>query len=357
MTRLEISFNEIFKDKGGIHRSEFSKMPIVKDLLKYARAEIIVLRKAEKNIPPIYVDLINDYTLNAAAAKQGNQYFIGINIGAILHTFSIFSRMLSSNTILRNIGNADLEGPPRKIYDAQLKEASRSLSFYTRDIIPQDPVRKATSTIFMKHVLDFLLFHEYAHIVYGHLDYCLSNADKNGSGLDPLILQALEVSADSFATFTSLKFINGMNMEENPIFRQELKHLYKGHNQALRMWLFPIYTYFRLFGFANARHSITTDNYPTPACRANLIFENVHSYWDYTYDPIDIDALLELCTKIIFEVEKAFDQISDQGLDTRALLTSLSDEHFNHMKELMNKEQDIYETELLKEYSFIPRYE
>jgi hypothetical protein len=61
MTRLEKEFDAYFKSKGGISRDMFSKAPLVQNLLLYARAEVAFLRSCLKNIPPIYVDLVDKH--------------------------------------------------------------------------------------------------------------------------------------------------------------------------------------------------------------------------------------------------------------------------------------------------------
>lgn len=346
-------FDSLFKDKGGISRDIFSEIPLTQNFLAYARAEIELLRAEEKSIPPIYVDLINNPALNAVTKRSGNQFFIGVYIGAILQSFVIFSRMLASNTILTDIGNATSESAPQKLYDIQLKDVLYPLSAFTRKLLPKDPVRNAVVKMFVKHILDFLIFHEYAHIVYGHLDYHNSILEQQGVSDNSLILQTLEVNADGFSTFISMLFLYGSPPDKNPIIPEELRPYYKDRKIALRMWLFSIYTYFRLFGHMNFRHSITTDNHPSPGCRANLIVEAIDTYKDCTFGNIDGEILPELCIDTLMEVEEAFAQISEQGLDQRPLRSSFSEEAIRHTRDLFAKELEIFD--LLREYSYIPQ--
>jgi hypothetical protein len=354
MNRLEMEFDAFFKNKGGISHDVFSNIPLNQSFLVYARAEIELLRTKDANIPPIYVDLVDNPALNAVAGRSGNQYFIGIYIGAILQSFAIFSRMLSSNTILKNIGDPALEGPPQKMHDIQLKEVISPILSYKRSLLPNDPIRVATVKMFVKHVLDFLIFHEYAHIVHGHLDYCNTISDQSPTSVDPLIFQTLEVSADSFSTIMNLFLLYKGVPEKNHIITEELQSYYRDRDTALKMWLFPIYTYFRLFGHTNLRHCITSDKHPAPGCRANLIMDEVLFFMDYTFGNAAVDPLAERCIDIIIEVEEAFAEVSEQGLDARTIRSSFSDEMMNHTRNLFAKQSEI--DELLKEYSYIPRY-
>jgi len=344
---MQMRFDAFFSSKGGICRDMFSEIPLIQSYLLYARAEIDVLRKGEHNIPPIYVDLINNPALNATAARSGNQYFIGIYIGAILQSFAVFSRMMASNTILTDIGSAALEDPPQKMHDIQLKETIHPLLSFTRELVPKDPIRNEVVKMFVKHVLDFLIFHEYAHIVYGHVDY--RNSKQQSVFADNVVLQALETSADGFSTFISMMLLYKALSDENPIIPKALRSHYKDRYTALRMWLFPIYTYFRLFGHMNLQYCTITESHPSPGYRVNLIVEAIDTFKELGF--ANDDQLLEHCIDILIEVEEAFAQISEQGLDIRPLHTSLSEEPQKCTNDLFAKEIEIFD--LLKEYSYI----
>jgi hypothetical protein len=80
--------------------------------------------------------------------------------------------------------------------------------------------------------------------------------------------------------------------------------------------------------------------------------ENMHSFMDDTFGDLDEDALVEHSLNIIMEVEDAFSQISEQGLDTRALTSSFSEKMVNHTKNLFSKEYEI--DDLLRGYSYVP---
>ncbi len=320
MNQMEMRFDTFFSSKGGIGRDIFSEIPLMQSYLLYARAEIEALRKGDHNIPSIYVDFIDNPKLNAVAARSGDQYFIGIYTGAILQSFAVFSRMLASNTILTDLGNAALEAPPQKMHDIQLKETMHPLLSFTRELIPKDPVRNEVIKMFVKHVLDFLIFHEYAHIVYGHVDY--RNSKRPGMFADSLTMQTLEINADSFSTYINMILLYKTSPDESPLIPEKLRTFYKDRYMALRMWLFPVYTYFRLFGHMNLHHGIATESHPTPGCRINLVVEAIDTFRELGF--ANDDQLLEHCIEILMEVEKAFAQISEQGIDTRPIHAALS---------------------------------
>lgn len=350
--RLEADFDLFFKSQGGICREPFSSIPIISETLNYARIKIELLRKIEKGVPPIYVDFINDFSLNANAGRKETQYFIGINIGALLHTYSIFTRMLSCNTILKDVGDITSENTPQKVFDIQLKNADQGLSLFSRELIPRDPIRKSTVHQLMNYVIDFLVYHEYAHIAYGHVDYKIANSTCAQS-ITPFLQQSIEVWADGFAALASMEFSFEVDEKTEDISRL-IKRESFNQNPQLRLWLFAIYTYFRLFGHMNQRYSIPSNSYPPPSCRANLVLDTMHAYINNDFDSTNPDGLTKWTIDAMMEVEKAFDEISEQGLDTRPLYYGFSEQVVEHSKELLDKQEDLLE--LMKEYSFIPRY-
>jgi hypothetical protein len=69
----------------------------------------------------------------------------------------------------------------------------------------------------------------------------------------------------------------------------------------LRLWYFPVYTCFRIFGQTNKVHSLEGDPYMPPAARANMVVDtaafvleevfrfdggafNMYTFWEHSVD-------------------------------------------------------------------------
>lgn len=346
MTNLEFQFNQAYQSYGGIEKGILKSTPLIEHILSLLRVEVEVLRKGEKDLPPIYLDLIENKDFNAFATKRGEQYFIGICAGAIIHSIDVFSRMLSANTILPHLGNAANEAPPQKIYDIQFKNTDGSLSFFSRQLIPKDIVRQEAMVMFVKHMVEFLVIHEYAHIVYGHFNYHAAHPTTK----DALACQVMETDADSFATFIAMNLLFGTN-QLRPDLSANLQVYYKDVPSRLKMWLFPIFTYFRLFGFSNQHYSLEKDIYPPPCCRANIIMDTIHSMVTEEFNLADATSLVSIITNTMMEVEDAFDEVTEWGLDFRASRYGLSQEILSHTKKIMDHRSSV--DNLLKDYGHL----
>lgn len=260
MTRAEKIFEESTKHLGGKYFFEDSYTSLF-TLVRYTGMNIIEsLREQNPKFPKVHIDLIDNDSFNACAFKNKDMYFIGINIGTIVELYLFFNYILAFPNILSFIGDSKLENKPK----------SESLS----DIIsPKCEIRKNYANGLFHFAILFLIMHEYAHIVNGHIDYKNSKTGSSfifemvkscDSGLNS---QAIEFDADNFAAFVGItniigRYKNRFNL--NPITRPFFNSL----DEAIFLWAFSTYTVFRhLVHFVYDFDNLDKYSHPFPGFR------------------------------------------------------------------------------------------
>ncbi|GGC40360.1 hypothetical protein GCM10011386_35540 [Parapedobacter defluvii] len=134
MSNQEIEFNNFFGNEGGIYRGKLVEKPQLHSMLIFADKLIEKLNKSDNEVGlDIYVDVINNFSINACVGKKGERYFIGINIGVLVLLSNMLFRMFSSNNILTEIGDISKESTARKIHDAQIKNIQKLLDDFNED--------------------------------------------------------------------------------------------------------------------------------------------------------------------------------------------------------------------------------
>jgi hypothetical protein len=351
MSDQEIEFNDFFKQEGGIYRGNIVEKLQFHSMLIYADKLINKLKEADDAVElDIYVDVINDFSLNACAGKKGKRYFIGINIGVLVLLSNILFRMFSSNSVLAEIGDISKEKDTRKIYDAQIRNIQKLLDDFNEDLTPKDETRLAAGSFFFKSILEFLMFHEYAHIISGHIDYYSATkgvfklyeiqSDFHSSCEDPIFQQTIELLADDFAVFGCMRFLHHTQLGEMPI-NPLLKPYFNDWRSTLQFWYLPIYTFFRIFGHLNHPHLLKLGHHPMPAIRSHLVLESIDHFLDNYFNVPNHEEVSLSCIESVFKIEDALGKVSEQGKDLRPLKYILTEEVSNYTKILMNKKDDV----------------
>jgi hypothetical protein len=168
----------------------------------------------------IYIDVVDDLSLNALAFIYEGHEFVGINAGVGISIPLIYFSMLSQPWSFATIGNASSEEQQPISIDkllfasgkASAIGAATNLNSYVSS--PQDPVRFHYGATLGMRAWHFLLFHEIGHIARGHLPYLhergfmpevssqtlkLMEFDGGVSNQTRKVLRVLESDADSIA--------------------------------------------------------------------------------------------------------------------------------------------------------------
>jgi len=315
-------------------------------------------------LPDVYIDIIDNSSLNACATKSGQKYFIGIHGGTIFLIYDIFFRMMSSRNIFTGIGDVTKEAETKKIFNAQLTDLGQLAVVKDQHEIltPVSYARGLLAQLFIDIAIEFLIAHEYAHIIFGHVDYCHSilgtfeieettQKSTTSKVIDPLVSQTLEMDADSFATNRGMEMLN--LIFTNPNFAvPDAQQFYKNWPSMIKMWVFSIYTFFRIFGHTNNSNSIKTDLHPPASIRSHLVMANIFSIFQVKYDTSLLSEISTICIDAALTVEKAFEEISHQGFDLAPLDFSKKEEALIHGRFLM-KNWNIVRP-LLEPFTYIP---
>lgn len=306
MTNIE-AIEKIIKKKGG--RLNYTDLnPELKEFYEYfkirAQESIHSIYKQLSGISDISFDIIEDYSFNAFATGVGNFYFIGINRGTIATLALVFDRYFADRALFPFIGNIENESSDLPI----IKNIALNYE-YTVDELPyfeppQDPTRNAVAKHLTKLAIDFILAHEIAHIILGHVDYLnseyniildeLSHSETDQTK-NKKTRKSLEMDADAWATTILLSSEMRRVIGKLPIQGKEWKETYNRPGIVITYFTFAIATIFRIYGDQRLDNSkFENETYPQPRLRY------VISMLQIAIDP----DFLKLNEKMKFDLDK-----------------------------------------------------
>ncbi len=176
---------------------------------------------------------------------------------------------MSFPKILSFIGNNKKEIEPKKID-------------FKKPVVPIDDQRKSYAYTLALSATQFLVCHEYAHIINGHLDFnrktdsqfifeMTSNKEKEG-----LLSQTLEFDADSFASQIGINS-NIIRFKNKKRIHRDFRPAFKSLEDTLFAWTFSVYTIFRFFGKNTNFDFNKLDKYshPYPDIRQEYCFVHI----------------------------------------------------------------------------------
>jgi hypothetical protein len=178
----------------------------------------------QRIVTKLYCDIVDDPFLNAAATTSGEHNIIGLNSGAVANIFGFFYMLLSHPKILPEYGFPEKESQWsaslghcdwRQPMFSLLRQSFSGVSLRSIWKAPNDWFRQSIADTLSTMALDFLFFHELAHLRRGHLHYLQTEANANKidetwshwSGADAgtrRAKQALELDADGGAMEVTL---------------------------------------------------------------------------------------------------------------------------------------------------------
>ncbi|MFA6151717.1 MAG: hypothetical protein WC716_10390 [Chitinophagaceae bacterium] len=342
-------FDKCFKQKGGhFDYTTLVQPKIFEFLLNGCRNDIKSIRTDNPNLPEVYFDFIKNTSLNACASKMDGKYFIGINIGTYFLISDLFFRMLATKTILPEYGDISNEDDVKKIFNAQITDTN--ILYVAKDphekVAPKGIVRHHLAQLLTSFAIKFLVMHEYGHIIYGHVDY-LENKTKNcywseiaetnnDNKLDSLFSQTLEMDADCYGINIGITQLISYSENINKI-KEELNKFYSPLESSLSLWFFSIYSLFRLFGYHNRDiEKMKVTHHPQSGIRQHIVFASTHTIFQSKphYKEL-LEKIPRLALKTIQTVEKAFEEISMQGYDSKAIKIAYERESQDHVLFLM----------------------
>lgn len=315
--------NQIFIDKGGVLEITSENLILLSFIDEYERI-YNSLKIKYPNLPKPHFCFINNLSFNAYARKVNDIYFIGINIGAIGLLLDLFYKLLSNKSVLTNYGNINLESNETNIINRVYNNGVSFSGFSSEDdISPNCPTRFELATNYIKIAFTFLIFHEFGHIIRGHLKYKAfineslnstwnefnySNNDKENLNIP--FSQTLEMDADSLATNWGLiiaKSIINKNDDDN------IKIIYQNWETFLFHWTFSIYSMIRLHEYVLFDKEKFIKSTPPPtSIRIAMICDNIASILmtTHNFDKKRLKECVDSAVDAVYNAEKAFEQVS-----------------------------------------------
>jgi hypothetical protein len=347
-------FNEIFREEGGFY--DHTQYPWYESIITHCNLEIKKIKEDRPSFPSVEIGLVNNPTLNAAVCKANHKYYIGVNIGVYFLLQDIFYRMLCNKNILIEFGDVSKEVDVKKLYDPQLDNAE-NLFFdkdFTENITPKDEVRANLARFFVAKAFTFLCYHEYGHIIFGHLDLIAANKGNfkiseidNKLTLSMLDSQTLEFDADIYATNMMMKYL----LKEHVKYYQENTKSSSGPNlpSTVQIHFFAIYTLFRLFGIKKESYNnLLSFPHPPPGIRQRLILDQI--LFPLRAIPDLVQKLEIILPQTINEVENAFQLISEVDLFKSEIENAYSKTSSGHLYKVLRNWNNL--RPILEQYSY-----
>lgn len=273
--------------------------------------------------PRPYVGLIDNLGFNAKALQSGDKFFIGIYKGTLEVLADVYFELMANKYALQDIGNSSKEATHGKIDLMELYSIRQRSADQVNLPAPVDTIRRMYAMNLLYLANEYLVMHEYGHILHGHCGYFNSltripfaeSIDKKD--VDPLTAldhQTLEMDADSYATNVTLRELFRCVNDPN-LLPIEVRFFYNDWRIAFRSWATALYIQAKLFSFKNDSTKIEKENHLLPAIRMRLILGNVFSVCEYNNFGTS-EELGKIIRGVISDVDSAFAQISTEGADT-----------------------------------------
>lgn len=131
------------------------------------------MKRSNEHLPEPYIDIIDNNEPNAYVTKRGGKYFIGITYGTVVLFNDIFYLMLSSKNVLTEVGDPAKGIDTNKIFSFRLTSMGQLAvtEERTENSEPIEDIRVLFGFQLVKMAFEFLIWHEFAHTIYGHVDY------------------------------------------------------------------------------------------------------------------------------------------------------------------------------------------
>lgn len=364
MTQFESEFDQVFKGKGGRYNDRSTEMEYLNWVPICSRILVEWMRHNDPFLPEPYIDIIDDNEPNAYVTKNGDKYFIGITYGTIVLLNNTFYDMLSSKIFLTDIRDPAKEVDTKEMLLIRLTKMGQFM--LTKDLpekpVPINHIRILFAFQLMKMAVEFLVLHEFAHIIYGHLDFVRSvlgsfevkeieEKKESRNCTDPLIWQSLEMNADSYAAKRSIDILEILISNPDAL-GPELRPYLNEWPSALRMWVYSTYTFFRLFSNQNNTTGIRNGFHPPPSIRSHLILAVAYSVLGDRIGTHSSENLSKICMDAIVEVEGFFEEISQKEVGFTYLNFMIEEEVFAHSLLLLKNWKNV--EFMLQPFTYLP---
>ena len=266
------------------------------------------------------------------------RHFIGFNHGVPIILLMVINRMLADSRLFPQIGDPKNEAsdlPTFTLFEPVLELLVQS---NPQAIFPKDRKRQVYAIHLTNLVFDFLAAHEIAHIAHGHVDYnaeggkpfvnevaSFSNTDTSNGNLES---QAMELDADgaaAHALVNTVKFLVAGRSQLMP----EISALYDNPAQAMFDVGVAVSITFRLFQDSKLNGvDLSKNTHPPTRSRQWLILRMMANYVDKLWDKNLVLTVEKEFEKAIWDVERAFEQITGTERQIKGLHEASVDDDY-----------------------------
>jgi hypothetical protein len=173
--------------------------------------------------------------------------FIGISHGTIAVAMDRFNRILAHPENFLQVGDPTREVAPPAI---QLADMPLMNLDWWRWATPNCPIRRYFADLLAMTYVEIVALHEYSHLVNGHVGLL----NERGSPREPLLLQTLEMDADSTAALYAIEMgrlkqivWHGVQNSANADFRAAWQIAFSTPRRCFITLLIAGYTFLRTF--------------------------------------------------------------------------------------------------------------
>lgn len=343
MEDIQSEFHKAFKSRGGVMDASSIPEPLRSHMhahLNQAIGFVNHITKRNPKFPKVYVNYIANLTINAVARLENGYFLVGAHFGTFAILRKIFEVMFAHPDVLPKIGDISKEKTLPKLSDAEITHYTQFKHFAEKGIhyIPKDIERLKHVFHFTSLAMNFIIFHEYAHIRYGHLGLINQVGASNSSGiamieeieteystgLSELDRQTIEMDADAGAIVWCYLYI--AFTLKHP--QQSKLSFFDSWETAIFNLSFSIYTFFKLFGHEAFNKKQLESTYPPPNLRQNMVHLTFIEKILKDHNMPDKDHVIRLATdtwaQAIAAAERAFEAISEQQLDVEKIVSTYS---------------------------------
>ncbi|WP_035052796.1 hypothetical protein [Carnobacterium pleistocenium] len=323
---------------------EFEKymMGVVKDSYE------VMLQESPESYPEVYLGIVNDYTFNAIAFKYKNNYFIGLNIGLIRIVKNFYNYLFSRNDVFKEIDTSEEQNPDIDINLSELDNYIDTIgdlfnNYDFESVYPKSKERKNNAKHFAANAVSYLFFHEYGHIVHGHLDYSIKTNknfvffESNSKNEGNLISQCLEMDADSFAATKTISLI------KDPEFWS---------GSALTTGFSSVFMFQLLSTKIDNLNELSNYSHPIPAIRQMIYLNMVYAFFYQFSEKSAEEIAFKVVDVVLKEHKIVFMDVLGLEKESLAIVNSVNEKVNQHFKIIMNTWNEIRDD--LSKYAYGP---